>query len=248
MINKIINKIFQKKYNFDFKVTKKTNKALLLGTYDSINKIDLNKYNSYFKISHGNFFEHKDIDIIRPDCHIFAGSHPPITENVSINWWTRCHNKLPLETKILVHRKDKKIAEEVFIGREIYFYSTGGQLPVNFKKNIISPSTVVIVGLQLAIYLNFEEIFLVGINHDWQQVEKYTHFYSHDKPCLEYYLDKEGITISYEEQSYPFPKEYLYNVYGLYQQYETLKKYASSKNIVIYNADPFSVFDVFKKV
>lgn len=221
------------------------NQAVILGSGPSIKNLDITVFKDDFVISMGNFFEHPFIEQINPKIHIFAASHHPITDKVSRDWWGRCHSVLPKNTAVLIEEKDREIALEVFQGRKVYFYSYGGGLPADFTKRILSPWSVTIIALQLAIYCKIPKIALLGINHDWQCIHKYTHFYDHDKPSLEYFLKKEGIKISYEEQKQPFPKERLYREYELYQQYESLKKEAEALHLTIINADPFSHFDVF---
>lgn len=223
----------------------KYHQAVILGSGPSINNLDLTVFKDDFVITMGNFYEHPDIAVINPKLHIFAASHPPITEKVLVDWWTRCHEILPPQTPILIAAKDKIIAQQTFKGRKLFFYSYGGTLPADFTKKILSPWSVTIIGLQLAVYCKIPKIVLLGINHDWQCIQPYTHFYNHEKPSLEYYLKKEGIKISYEEQKQPFPKERLYREYELYQQYESLKKEAEKLNLQIVNGDPFSHFDVF---
>jgi hypothetical protein len=219
--------------------------AIIFGSSSSINKIDCTQFKDDFIITVGNFFEHPDIEIISPKVHIFAASHPPITESVLIEWWSRCNAILPKETVLLIEKRDKEIAIKIFAHRQIYFYSYGGSLPIDFTKKIFSPWSVSVVAIQLAIFCRNKNIKLIGINHDWQCLEPYAHFYDHDKPSLEYFLRKENIKISYEEQKQPFPKERLYKEYELYQQYEKLQKEARKLDLKIYNADPFSNFDVF---
>lgn len=219
--------------------------AVLLGSGPSISNLDLTVFKDDFVITMGNFYEHPDIEKINPKIHIFAASHPPITEKVLIDWWTRCHEVLPKQTPLLIEKRDRETAQQVFKGRKLFFYSYGGTLPVDFTKSILSPWSVTLVGLQLAVYCKIPKILLFGINHDWQCIQPYTHFYDHEKPSLEYYVKREGIKISYEEQKQPFPKERLYREYELYQQYESLKKEAELLGLQIANGDPFSHFDVF---
>lgn len=243
-------RIFQKKINYKEnsnlkKVALNYNKAIILGSSPSINKIDCTKFKNDFVITMGNFFEHPDIEIINSKVHIFAASHPPITEKALRGWWSRCNAVLPKETILIIEKRDREIAKEIFATRKLYFYSYGGTLPVDFTKKIISPWSVTIVALQLAIFCRIKEIKLLGIDHDWQCIKPYTHFYDHDKPSLEYYLKKEGIKIGYEEQKQPFPKERLYREYELYQQYESLNNEANALGLEIVNCDPFSHFDVF---
>ncbi len=219
--------------------------AVILGSSSSINKIDVTQYSEDMVITVGNFYEHPQIEAIKPKIHVFAASHPPITTEVLKNWWERCNEILPKTTRLLIEKRDKAVAEAVFVDREIYYYSYGGHLPIDFTKPLMSPWSVTIIALQLAIYCKIPTIGLIGINHEWQCINPYTHFYEHDKPSLEYYLHKLDIEISYEKQKHPLPKERLYKEYELYQQYETLKREAEILNLNIFNFDPYSVFDVF---
>lgn len=221
--------------------------AVILGSSSSINKLDLTAFSDDMVITVGNFFEHPDIEKIKPKIHVFAASHPPITKEVLEAWWQRCDTVLPKQTPLLIEKRDRDIAEAVFKNRTVYYYSYGGEVPVDFTRPIMSPWSVTIVALQLAIYCEIPKTGILGVNHDWQCIQPYTHFYDHNKPSLEYYLHKAGIEISYEKQKQPFPKERLYKEYELYQQYELLKKESEKLDLKIYNFDPFSHFDVFEK-
>lgn len=254
LLKKIKNKILfkfksEKKFPENIKLIEMFSvykNAIILGSSPSINKLDLKGFNSDFVITMGNFYEHPEINVISPKVHIFAASHPPITEKVLTDWWMRCNAILPKTTVLLIEIRDKKIAEKVFLDRQIFYYSYGGELPVDFTKNIISPWSVTIVALQLAIYCKIKNISLMGIDHDWQNLMEYSHFYSHNNPCLEYYLIENKINFKYAESLKRLPKERLYKEYELYQQYEKLKLEAEKDLIVITNSDPFSQFDVFE--
>ncbi|MCB0399592.1 MAG: hypothetical protein KDD26_08230 [Winogradskyella sp.] len=221
--------------------------AVVLGSSSSINKLDVTQFSNDFVITVGNFYEHPEIEKINPKIHVFAASHPPITKEVLTQWWTRCNSVLPKGVPLLIEKRDKEIAQQVFKDRELFFYSYGGQVPVDFTKPILSPWSVTVVALQLAIYCKIKTIGILGVNHDWQCLKPYTHFYDHTKPSLEYYLHQAGIEIGYEKQRNPLPKERLYKEYELYQQYEILKDESVKLGIEIYNYDPYSGFDVFEK-
>ncbi|MFC0605125.1 hypothetical protein [Winogradskyella pulchriflava] len=236
------------KKNSELKQTfSKYKQAIIFGSADSINKLDVTQFSKDLVVTVGNFYEHPKIDEIDPKIHIFAASHPPITTQVLQNWWARCNNVLPKSTLLLIEKRDKIVAEQVFTNRKIYYYSYGGSLPADFTKPIMSPWSVTIVALQLMVYCKISRIGLLGVNHEWQCINDYKHFYDHNKPSLEYYLHEAGIEISYEKQKAPLPKDRLYKEYELYQQYEAIKQNAEEINIEIYNADPYSSFDVFKK-
>lgn len=223
------------------------NKCYILGTSPSINDFYLNSLDDAVIITMGNFHEHPHIDKIKPDIHVFSASHPPLTKTIIKKWWSRCENLLPVSTDVLIEKRDLDVADQVFMNRNFFSYSYGGNFPIDFTKKIISPGSVAQTALQLAIFLEIKEINFLGINHDWQRVIPYKHFYSHNEPSLEYYMQEEGIKIHYDEIKGSLPKEFLYSDYRLYQGYERLKKYADEQGIKIFNVDPSSPFDVFPR-
>lgn len=223
-------------------------KCYILGTSSTINELNLTALEeNAMKISLGNFHEHPDIEKINPSIHLFAASHPPITETVLINWWERCHGLLHQNTAVLVSENDKAVAEKVFAGRKIYYYCYGGFIPIDFTKKIMSPWSVSVIAVQLAIYLKAKETYLLGIEHDWQNYRIYSHFYSHEKPSLEYYLEDEGIKVTKDNRRFSRPKEAMYRSFDLFQQHEQLKEYGENLKLKIYNGDPNSTFDVYVK-
>jgi hypothetical protein len=223
-------------------------KCYILGTSSTINKLDLKQLKKdAVKITIGNFHEHPDIHLIDPSIHIFAASHPPITETVLVNWWSRCHSVLPQNTSILISEKDKIVAEKVFKGRKTYYYAYGGDFPIDFTGKIITPWSVSVLAVQLAIYLKVKETYLLGIEHIWRYLTPYAHFYDHEKPSLEYFLFKEGIIKKLNWQRKNVHKKALYRYYELYQQYEQLNKFADKLEIKVFNGDPNSGFDVFER-
>lgn len=220
-------------------------KSYILGTSPSINQIDLNKLDSdALVISMGNFHEHPDIDVINPHIHVFAASHPPITENVFRNWFSRAEEVLPNNTIVLVENRDFALAKSIFTSRQVYAYAYGGEFPIDFTKKIKSPLSVSQVAMQLAVYVKSKKVFFLGIDLHWQLLDPYHHFYAHDQPSLEYYLKQDGISISYGEKR-DLSKNTLYYVYKVYKSYEDINNYAliSGSNIVNGNLD--SKFDVF---
>ncbi|WP_299367903.1 hypothetical protein [Winogradskyella sp.] len=236
-------------YNENIELKKKFGnykQAVVLGSSSSINKLDVTEYADDFVISVGNFYEHPKINEINPKIHVFAASHPPITNEVLEAWWKRCNEILPKHTPILVEKRDRGVAETIFADREVYYYSYGGHLPVDFTRPVMSPWSVTIIALQLAIYCKSEKIGILGVNHDWQGLTTYAHFYDHNKPSLEYYLKQAGIDVSHQQTDKRLPKSRLYKEYRLYQQYEALKAETERLGINIYNYDPFSDFDVFE--
>jgi len=224
-------------------------KGYLLGTSIAINNFDLtNLEEDALKITMGNFYEHPEIKKINPSIHLFAASHPPITETVLRNWWGRCDTVLPKGIPVMVAHTDKEIAEAVFSYREVYYYSYGGEFPIDFCNQIISPWSVSVLGVQLALYLRSKNTYMLGIDHDWRHKAPYRHFYTHEEPCLEYYLFQEGLFkkgLKTPTKVNMPPKSSLYKFYELYQQHETLNSYAEQLGLNVFNGDLNSIFDVY---
>ena len=84
----------------------------------------------------------------------------------------------------------------------------------------------------------------MGISLQWQLLKPYNHFYSHNKPSLEYYLNLEGL-FGDIKRGENLPKDVLYHVYKVYQAYEDVKREAINNGLKILNGDKFSKFDVF---
>lgn len=220
-------------------------RAIILGSSPSINELELNNFSDdTMVISMGNFFEHPEINQINPSIHIFAASHPPITEAVLINWWTRCNQILPLSTPVMVEKRDQVIAERIFNKREVFTYSYGGSFPIDFTKQIKSPFSVSQIAMQLGVYVKIKKIYFIGIDLHWRLLDPYLHFYSHEKPSLEYYLKKEGIKVSHENDK-DFSKNKFYYVHKVYMSFEEINKQAKLNGVSLLNANKNSKFDVF---
>ncbi len=225
-------------------------KGYILGTSSSILKFDLTALESdALKITVGNFYEHPDIEKINPTIHVFASSHAPITSTVLSNWWNRCDKVLPAGIPVLVADKDRGVAQESFQKRDVYFYSYGGSFPIDFTRMVISPWSVSVLVVQLALYLKTRNTYLLGVDHDWRHIIPYQHFYSHEEPSLEYYLYQEGLikSLTPPDKVHTPPKSSLYKFYDLYQQHEELRAYAESEGLNVYNGDVSSIFDVYDR-
>ena len=61
-------------------------RCFILATGPSINDIDLSILKGEFCISVSNFFVHPLFNEIKPEYHIFAESHHPITEEQYVSW------------------------------------------------------------------------------------------------------------------------------------------------------------------
>lgn len=99
----------------------------------------------------------------------------------------------------------------------------------DFSKGLYGGSTVVYSGIQMAIYMGFKEIYLLGTDCNYSFSDKSTHFYADSK----------------EERS---NKEQEKEGFKMIHDYEIAKKYADICGVKIYNATRGGMLEVFERV
>jgi hypothetical protein len=224
---------------------KESNRCYILATGPSINKMDLAGLENEFCISVSNFFVHPLFKRIKPRFHIFAGTHPPLTNQQVGDWWQDATNHLNGNDKtgILINARDKKIEEEfkVFTGHKVYYYLEGGNYPIDFCKQLPEIKTVVHIAIYLAIYLEMKEIVLLGCDHSWLlHFGQSQHFYQESEHALVRNNHNEwsvASDIGDEFRSYA----------DLWDIYRKIKNESKKKGVTIYNATPGSLLDIFPR-
>lgn len=104
--------------------------------------------------------------------------------------------------------------------------------------------SVTIDCIQLAIYMGFKEIYLVGIEHSEIVTGQYDYFYDRD-------LSKVGDRDTYTSNSGKVVSRFstqLYTRNCLWKQYERLNEIIDKKGIEIYNATKGGILDIFNRI
>jgi len=101
----------------------------------------------------------------------------------------------------------------------------------DFSKKVYNGSTVTYACIQLAVYLGFQEIYLLGLDHNYKKDVR-SHFTDQAEP--------EEIFDGMNEQNRILDVSYA--------AYQKAKKYALENNIKIYNATRKTCLDVFEQV
>jgi hypothetical protein len=105
---------------------------------------------------------------------------------------------------------------------------------INLHQSSLSYQTTAQLAIQVAIYMGFSEIVLVGFDHDWLASPDYSkHFYS----------DKKDEADSLGKMSYIDIIEFMCRMWKIYYK---LKYIAVYNAIKIYNITPNSYLDVFE--
>jgi hypothetical protein len=222
-------------------------RCFILATGPSIKSQDLKALQGETCISVSNFFVHPDYHLIAPRYHCVAGYHPPITEEGWIAWMKEAEARTGDATffcSLADHRRHQ--AAGVGAGRSVHYLHCGGpavsrQPGADLTKQIIGPASVPVMALQVAIYMGFTHIYLLGCDHDWiLHLNTSSHFYSEDQHALKRrgYNEWSGDDVESECRNYVL----------LWQQYKALRSIARSKSIAIMNSTPGGMLDVFPRV
>ena len=92
--------------------------------------------------------------------------------------------------------------------------------------------------------MGFQEIYLLGTEHDAIVTGKYSHFYQYSDSIT----SKENGETDAQGNLHSTFSIQLKCICRLWEQYEILKKIAEKKGSKIYNATPGGVLDVFERV
>lgn len=134
---------------------------------------------------------------------------------------------------------------KIFFNRSNYYIFKIGDSNVEPKfsndivKRIYWGNTVAYTAIQIAVYMGIKEIYLLGVDHNFNKVINDKGEITIDESAKDYFTD-----------DYNFNKEDLYipNVEKSTRAFIAAKKYADKNNINIYNATRGGKLEVFERV
>lgn len=275
MINKVIKKIKQRVYrsrfylqnkatldkNRELKDSRKGRRCFIIGTGPSIKDQDLTKLRNEDTFVVNAFWDHSQYSKINPAYYVLSDPEVfPSDRNRGEFWQEEVVRKnLIIEscprTELFLNIAGKEFIEKnkLFKGHGIHFLALYGYFRNNLNFNIdidrIIPTTknVILATLIVAVYMGFEEIYLLGCEHSFlaQPAQKYyesfkefykTDYNSKDPAQVKRYAMD---IMSYE--GYIDHTKILFKNYRLFKDKLTIEK----PQVKIYNATPHSFLDVF---
>ena len=255
-INKSKNKILFDKIK-QYKDLHINKTCYILGTGPSLKKVNIRKLENEFVIGTNFVFLHSDFKFLKRTYICFAPSHQPLNFDVWYNLFNKI-NKLNISQLFIGDSKYKysignflkENNYEKFQNLTLlnYHYS-----PILNSKNInfsnfhnlslgplISPVTTLVTTLQIAYFMGFKKIRLMGFDHDildsyLQKGNSNSHFYADDQ--------------NHETNDMYKTKTRIFNwLFNAWTQYEILNDFYKNDNIEIVNYNKESFLDVFDKV
>ena len=233
------------KNNRDLKNSYVNQKCYLLGNAPSLNNHDLLLLENENVFCVNTFFVHKCFQKIKPNFYVFAD--PDLYNLVDSNkdWWSKLIENasgkgicffLPIQLKnTYVHHN--------LINEKIYFIDFSKRFNEKSVENfdlthsINGVQNVLILTIQIAMYLGFNEIYLLGADHDWL-----SHFGNEQR---HFYDTKVTKVENVGSDNYPY-HWWLDAVNKMFNQYKLINNHIDKKkNIKIFNASESGVLDIF---
>lgn len=187
-----------------------------------------------------NFYLHEDYDIINLDYYCFAQFtyNPLFSREVGSKWISEIGNNSGFP-QFFFNISEKGLIDRCynFKGKNINYMYLEPINPdyydeIDIMNKKMCGQSVTIDCLQLAIYMGFKEIYLVGIEHSEIITNQYDYFYGRNQSIVR---DKDIGALNSGRVVEKF-SEQLYANYCLWVQYKRLKLIAERKGINIYNA------------
>lgn len=220
-------------------------RCFILGAGSSIKKQDLKKLKGEIIISVSNTFVHPDYSTFRPMYHVLPpllASHSQYDPANHVQWLREMEAKT-FEAEMFFHIGDWGFMEEngLFRGRQIHWVEyrqwDGGPVTALDLSRVPVIWSVSELAITVALFMGFEKIYLLGIDHDWFK-GIFVYFYDEK---TEHALKPTKDKVSFADSEFQMRRHA-----EIFKKYKYL--YGLKKNIYNANADPETYLDVFPKV
>lgn len=126
--------------------------------------------------------------------------------------------------------------DAICLHQKYYMNNNNFKFSSDISKYIVNAPTVSYAAMQVAAYLGYSEIYLLGFDHSYS-----------------FEFDKNGKVIKTNEQNTHFYKDdkaedIIGDVWGMTKAYEAFRNYAIANNIKVYNASRGGKLNVFERI
>lgn len=233
-------------HNEALKDRHKGKRCFILGAGPSVKKQNLQKLAGEIVISVSNTFVHQDFPMFRPQYHVLPPllrSHGELYAEEKFIVWLKEMEERTFDAEMFFHIGDRDMIEKtnIYSDRNIHWveYSPWDETsaPVIDLSKVPEIWSVSELALTIAVYMGFEKIYLLGIDHDWFN-GLYAYFYDEK---TEHKLRPDQSRIAFVDSEYQMRRHAF-----IFRKYKYL--YGLRKNIFNANADPNTYVDVFPKI
>jgi len=246
--------------NIKFKKFHADEECYILGTGPSISRHDLSPLRSKICFAVGEFFLHPLYEEISPTYYIQAPNHEPFGEGYAINLVNNIFKGNVSPVTFLGHTPYKYsfyfIRDRFLVSGKLNYidYTYANSLSEfeylkldewDIAKTPFACNTAIFMAIQVAIYMGFKRIYLLGCDHDYilNKLTKTSYDQHH------FYQEKDsasdGVSKYLSDYSlYKWFSEYKDRWYA----YDLINKMAQSHKVDIFNCTEGGVLDVFPRL
>jgi hypothetical protein len=227
----------------------------LLGSGPSIQNENLKPLKNEIVFALNNFYVHNDFGEIMsgdvPKYYMTAPVHPPQTNDEWCKWFIDMEKYIPITTTLLLGLDNypfniKYITDKhnIFQKHKIYWYFAGiivskdyifSENDVQLQNIIWAASSVSTYAILTAIYMGFDEIYLLGVDHNYICIssEKQYRFY---KNSIHQENENERMKLKKSDELLGTAKVFLEN-----------ELISENMNVKIFNCSAASLLNMFEK-
>lgn len=218
----------------------------------SIKDMNLSILQNEFTMDVSSFYLHKDISNIKPKYHcstefIYTSK---LSKDSVVRYMRELEDTLG-DVQYFFSLQEKDLIEKhgLFQNKRVnYFYfkhfCKSFYEDIDLCSAIMPVHSVPVLCIELAVYMGFKEIYLLGAEHDSILTNQYLYFYEKKDSVFEYTdisVDATGkLSIDFSAS--------LTDTYFLWEDYKIVKRIAEEKGIKIYNATIGGILDLFDRV
>lgn len=236
------------KRNGKFHDVHKGERCFLLATGPSISRQDLTALEGETCIALNNFFVHKDFALINPKYYCVAAYHEPVPLGGWLEWLEEMEAASTAETHFFALTDKERIETSgTYAARDVSYLQQNtnweyqGLNGFDLTRGVPGPQSVAIMGLQIALYMGFSEIYLIGYDHDWiLHQDRSVHFYDESENAM--------MRHGYNEWHADAFDEYCQTYVELWKQYRICGTIARNNGQRIFNASAGGLLDLFPVV
>jgi hypothetical protein len=221
-------------------------RCFILGAGSSVKGQDISKLEGEFIISVSNTFVHPDFSRIKPRYHVLPPLlkyHGELHTEKKFVAWLKAMEIATCDAEMFLHIGDRGMVERngLFKNRVIHWveyinaWDESFDAPINLM--CLPPIwSVSELALTAGVYLGFDKIYLIGIDHDWFN-GVHIYFYDHAK---EHALRPDQSDLNFVDSEFQMRRHA--NIFRKYKYLNSIRK-----NIYNSNANPNHYLDVFPR-
>ena len=236
------------KANTDLKDSHKGESCFILATGPSLKKVDFSKLSDKFVFTVNLLYKNPNFDQLKSDIHVFADSiffGQEVEKDLNNDINEKILNKgielfLPNYTRDFIFKYN--LIDKVRVYAPIKHFRTGYSDKIDISRPMTDFNTVVFQCIQIAIYMGFKTIYLLGC--DCTGVQRVlsdsqdTYCYKVDKTASKAYSNSDAIS----------DVQAIFQTWAnIFEQYKVIEKYTQKIGVKIYNLSNPTILDSIER-